>query len=266
MKTLERSVASAMFLMVALSVPAFSFAQSPFDGTWRINMNEAKISPKPIGFYLSQGWYHCTTCNPALDVQADGQDHAVSGQPYDTISVKEVDPKTIAITTKKGGNIDSESTRSLSANGKTLTVKITSHPEGGGPPVTTEVTATRVGIAPSGVQATSGNWKIDKVKQSENGLTTTYKSNGDELTMTTPTGETYTAKLDGTDAPVTGAYGYDTVSLKKINDHTIEETDKRAGNVVDVSKLTVSPDGKKMTIVDTSKPSDRTSTYVATKQ
>ena len=116
------------------------------------------------------------------------------------------------------------------------------------------------------MQATSGNWKIDKVKQSDNGLTTTYKSNGDELTMTTPTGETYTAKLDGTDAPVKGAYGYDTVSLKKIDDHTIEETDKRAGNVVDVSKLTVSPDGKKMTIVDTSKPSDRTSTYVATKQ
>ena len=68
----------------------------------------AKISPKPIGFYLSQGWYHCTTCNPELDVQADGQDHAVTGQPYDTLSVKEVDPKTIAITTKKGGNIDSE--------------------------------------------------------------------------------------------------------------------------------------------------------------
>ncbi|MFZ0744255.1 MAG: hypothetical protein WAM85_07600 [Terracidiphilus sp.] len=266
MKKLERFVACALFLMLALSVPALSFAQSPFDGTWRVNMNQSKISPKPVGFYLSQGWYHCTTCNPQVDVQADGQDHPVSGQPYDSMSVKEVDAKTIAITTKKGSAVDSESTRTVSANGKTLTVKVTSHPMSGGEPVTTEVTATRVGIAPSGVQATSGNWKIDKVKQSDNGLTTTYKTNGDELTMSDPTGETYTAKLDGTDAPVKGAYGYDTVSLKKIDAHTIEETDKRNGTVVDVAKMTVSPDGKKMTIVETSKLTDRTSTYVATKQ
>src|ERR1035441_10838360 len=54
MKKVERSVACALFLMAALSVPALSFAQSPFDGTWRINMNQSKISPKPLGFYLSQ--------------------------------------------------------------------------------------------------------------------------------------------------------------------------------------------------------------------
>ncbi len=266
MNKVERSVAGAMFLMAALSFPAISFAQSPFDGTWRVNMNESKISPKPVGFYLSQGWYHCTTCNPQFDVQADGQDHAVTGQSYDTISVKEVDPNTIQITTKKGGNVDSESTRTVSANGKTLTVKVTSHPMNGGDPVITEVAATRVGLAPGGVQATSGNWKIDKVKQSDNGLKTTYKMNGDELTMSEPTGETYTAKLDGSDAPVKGAYGYDTVSLKKINARSIEETDKRGGDVIDVSTMTVSPDGKKMTIVDTNKKTDRTSTYVATKQ
>lgn len=266
MKKVERSIFCSTFLVLALLVPAFSLAQSPFDGTWRVNMNESKLSPKPIGFYLSEGWYHCTSCNPQLDVQADGQDHAVTGEPYDTLSVKEVDSKSIALTTKKGGAIDSEQTRTVSANGKLLTVSITAHPKDGGAPVVTEVTATRVGIAPSGVQATSGNWKIEKVKQSDNGLTTTYKSSGDELTMTTPTGESYTAKLDGTDAPVKGAYGFDTVSLKKIDARTIEETDKRDGKVVDVAKMTVSPDGKKMTIVDTSKVTDRTSTYVALKQ
>ena len=266
MKKVERSVACALFLMAALSVPALSFAQSLFDGTWRINMNQSKISPKPLGFYLSQGWYHCTTCNPQFDAQADGQDHAVAGQSYDTISVKEVDPNTIQVTTKKGGNVDSESTRAVSANGKTLTVKVTGHPMSGGDPVITEVAATRVGVAPGGAHATSGKWKIDKVKQSDNGLLTTYKTNGDEITMSEPTGETYTAKLDGSDAPVKGAYSYDTVSLKKINARSIEETDKRGGQVVDVSTMTVSADGKKMTIVDTNKQTDRTSTYVATKQ
>ncbi len=54
-------------------------------------------------------------------------------------------------------------------------------------------------------------------------MLTTYKTNGDELTMTSPTGETYTAKLDGNDYPVKGSYGWDAVSLKQINPHTIEE-------------------------------------------
>ena len=95
---------------------------------------------------------------------------------------------------------------------------------------------------------------------------TTFKTNGDELTMTSPTGETYTAKFDGNDYPYRGAHSYDAVTLKKINDHTIEEIDKRAGAVIDDSTMTVSANGKTMTVVDTSQPSGRVSTFVATKQ
>ncbi len=78
-------------------------AQSPFDGTWKTNTAQTKFSPKPNVFYLSQGWYHCVSCNPAFDVKADGTDQAVTGQSYDTISVKEADPNSIAVTAKKDG-------------------------------------------------------------------------------------------------------------------------------------------------------------------
>lgn len=266
MNKAERVVACALFLMAALWAPSSSFAQSPFDGTWRVNFSQSKLSPKPNVFYLSQGWYHCVSCNPQFDVKADGQDQAVTDQVYDTISVREADAKSIQITTKKAGTIMGEQTRTVSSDGKTLTVKSTGHPQSGGQAVTTEVKATRVGIAPSGVHGTSGSWQISKVQQSDNGLLTTYKTNGDEVTMTAPTGESYTAKLDGNDYPVKGAYGWDAVSLKRINKNTIEETDKRGGKVVDVSTMTVSPDGKKMTVVETNKLYDRTSTYVAVKQ
>lgn len=264
MSKMERYVVCALFFMAALWAPAICGAQSSFDGTWHTNMAAAKFSPKPIMFYLSQGWYHCVSCNPTYDVQADGQDHPITGQSFDTISVKEVDPKTISITTKKGGKVDFEQTRAVSADGKTLTVKTTSHPMNSDQPVTGESTAKLVGVAPSGVHATSGSWQILKVKESDNGTITTYKTNGDEFTMSTPTGEGYTAKLDGNDYPVKGAYTYDTVSLKKIDPHTIEETDKRAGNVVEVSKITVA--GNTMTIVSTNKLTDRTSTFTATKK
>jgi hypothetical protein len=264
MNKTQRYLACALLFTTALWAPAASHSQSPFDGTWHNNIAQAKLSPKPNVFYISQDWYHCVSCSPAYDIKADGTDQSVTGQAYDTVSVKVVDDKTIAITTKKAGQTEYEQTRTVSANGKMLTVKTTTHPMNSNQTVTAEVTAKLVGVAPSGVHATSGQWQLEKVKESDNGLVTTFKTNGDQLTMSDPTGETYTAKLDGTDAQVTGAYSYDTVSVKKIDAHTIEETYKRAGTVVDVDKLTVS--GKTLTIVATNKLTDRTSTYTATKQ
>jgi hypothetical protein len=266
MKKNEWYIACALFLSAALYVPALTFGQSPFDGTWHTNANATQFSPKPNVFYLSQGWYHCVSCTPAIDVSADGQDQAVTGQYYDTLSVKEVDAKSLAFAAKKGGTVAFEQTRTVSADGKTLTVKTTSHPAGGGDVVTTTSTATLIGIAPAGVHKTSGSWKVSKAQTSENGLVTTYKTNGDELTMSDPTGETFTAKLDGTDAPVKGSFSRDAVSVKKIDARTIEETSKRADTVVGVAKITVSADGKKMTRAYTAKPSERVTTYTATKK
>jgi hypothetical protein len=266
MSKLLRLFACALFSVMALLAPAPSSAQSPFDGTWVANLAQSKFSPKPIVFYLSQGWYHCVSCNPTFDVNADGQDHPVAGQAFDSAAVRDVDAKTITIITRKGDKVVSEETMTVSADGKTLTVKSTYHPMNSDKPDTAEVTATRVGIKPSGVHATSGQWQLKKASESANGLTSTYKSNGDELTMTAATGESYTAKFDGNDYPVKGAYGWDTVSLKKIDAHTIEETDKWNGKVTDVAKMTVSADGKKMTVVDTNKLTDRTSTFIADKK
>jgi len=266
MSSTKRYAVCALISMAALFAATASHAQSPFDGTWKTDLSKTKFSPKPLTFYISAGWYHCVSCSPAFDVQADGQDHPVAGQSYDTTSVTIVDAHTISDVTRKGGAVDFEQTRTVSADGKTLTVKSTGHPQSGGPPTNFETIGKRSGTLPSGVHATSGNWVIQKQSGTDNALLTTYKTNGDELTMTSPTGETYTAKFDGSDYPVRGSYGYDAVSLKKINAHTFEETDKRDGTVVDVSTLAVSANGKTMTAVDTSKLTGRVTTYVATKQ
>ena len=265
MKSTSRSIAFALFLALVLA-PMSLFAQNPFDGTWHTNMEQAKLSPKPNVFSLKGGMYDCSSCNPQIHVKADGKDQSVTGQSYDTISVREVDSKTIEVKTKKNGKPVFEQTRMVSDDGKTLTLKNTAYRPGNDQTVTAEVTFTRIGKAPAGANGASGSWRVNKVKESENGVTTTYKTNGDELTMSTPSGETYTAKLDGKDYPYKGAFFADTVSLKRINDHTIEETDKRDGKVVDVSKMTVSPDGKTMKIVSTATLTKRTSTFVATKQ
>jgi hypothetical protein len=266
MKTIHRLAAFVLCLTPMLLAPVLLFAQSPFDGTWHTNMDQAKLSPKPIVFSVQGGMYDCSSCVPKVNVKADGQQQSVTGQTYDTISVHVIDAKSVEVMTKKGSKPVSEGIRTVSDDGNTLTVKTTSHPRDSDQTVTSEVTLTRIGKAPAGSNGTSGSWRLDKVNESENGLTTTYKSTGDELTMSTPTGESYTAKLDGKDYPVKGAYSYNSVSLKRIDDRTMEETDKRDGKVVEVSKITVAPDGKTMTVVATNKLTDRTSTYVAKKQ
>lgn len=270
MKKLDLLIACAFFVTAALASaaaptqPSAGGTDAAFNGTWKIDAGQTKFSPKPISFYIAQGWYHCDSCAPAIVIKADGTDQPVQGHAYDTLSMKVLNDNSVEEVGKKDGKVMFDETYTVAKDGKILNVKITSNPENGGAPITTEGTAKRVGMAPMGVNATSGQWQIQKFNQSSNGLTFTYKVDGDEITMTDPTGESYTAKLDGTDAPVKGAYGYDTVSLKKLGPNTIEETDKLNGKVTDVSKMTVH--GNMMTIEDTSQPGGRTSTYVAHKQ
>ena len=90
------SICATVVLAVFLS-PALCASQTPFDGTWRIQIDQSRFSPKPMVIFLSEGWFHCKSCNPQLNVRADGTDQQVLGQAYDTISVREIDPKTTHI-------------------------------------------------------------------------------------------------------------------------------------------------------------------------
>lgn len=266
MTKITRRAAYVLFLVLVMWAPASSYAESPFDGTWLVNMDQSKLSPKPFVFSLNHGMYDCFICSPKIHVKADGKDQVVTGQAFDTVSVREVDLKSIAITTKKGGKTVADWTRTLSDDGNTLTMKVINHSENSDRTVSTEATYTRVGKGPAGAHATSGAWRINKFKVDENGRTVTYKSSGDELNMSDPSGDSYTARLNGKDYPVKGGYYSNFVSLKRVDDRTIEQTEKRDGKIVGVSKMTVSPDGKTMTTVYTNKLTSETSTVVAEKQ
>ena len=142
----EAYVVCALLSMAALCASTAAQAQSPFDGTWRTDLAKTSFSPKPIIFYISHDWYHCVSCTPSFDVAADGQDHAVAGQAYDTIAVTVVDDHTIKTITKKGGKIIGEQTRKVSDDGKILTVETTQHPMNSDKPATFETKAKRDGM------------------------------------------------------------------------------------------------------------------------
>ena len=96
---------------------------------------------------------------------------------------------------------------------------------------------------------------------SENATVWTYKISNGEITMTNPTGQSYTAKLDGTDAPMKGDVGITSVSVKMKGKDTFVETDKRDGKVIGIWMMTVAPDGKTAKGTYEDKLQNRTSNF-----
>jgi hypothetical protein len=62
-----------------------------------------------------------------------------------------------------------------------------------------------------------------------------------------PVTATYTAKLDGTDYPISGSPTFDTIAITLIDSNTTEVTLKKGGKVVQTARSVVSKDGKTMT-------------------
>jgi len=254
-------------LFVLLLVPVLGWAQSPFDGTWKVDLSKTKLPKKPDVFLLQNGTYECKSCNPPVSVKADGTFQAISGDPYrDMLMVKAVDDKHVEMASQKGGKDVSKATRTVSDDGNSMTIAWTYYGNPAGGPVSGTDHMKRVAKGPAGANAISGSWRDEKADvATADALTFSFKSGGDSLSYSTPTGQSYTAKVDGTDAPYVGDPGTTSVSLKRIGD-SIEETDKRDGKVMSVAKLTVAADGKTMTIDVDDKLNGTKSTYVAVKQ
>jgi hypothetical protein len=246
--------------VILILAPAALWAQSAFDGTWVQDLGSTQFSKKPYVYALSKGMYSCSTCVPKIDIKADGQDQAVSGSKYfDTIAVREVDPNTIERVDKKDGKTVSKDTYSVSADGKTLIDKWEDDSEQ--KPITGEVTFSRVGKGAAGSHAISGSWREEKVENvSSTGTTFTFQSSGDGLKFSDNNGTTWDAKFDGKEVPEEGDPGHSMMSLKKVNDRTIEYTEKRDGKVVTTGRVTISEDGKKMTVVGHDHERDRVTT------
>jgi hypothetical protein len=170
-------------------------------------------------------------------------------------------------TDKKDGKTVIKSKTTVSPGGDTATFEFTDSSATNADPVTGDGEAARVAKGPAGSHAISGSWRTTKMDNiPANGLSFTYKIEGEQLTMTNPTGQSYTAKLDGTEAPYKGDPGTTSVSVKRIRNNTLEESDKRDGKVISVFRMTLAPDRNTMTIAVSDKLHGTTSQFVATRQ
>jgi hypothetical protein len=83
------------------------------------------------------------------------------------------------------------------------------------------------------------------------GDTANFTFDGYDASGKAITPEELTIKLDGKDYPIQGDPARDTVSMKKIDDYTTEETNKKGGKVTTITRTVYAKDGKSRTATTT---------------
>lgn len=236
--------ARLMIGLGALLVPVACFSQAAFEGTWRPDPQRPAPSSKPEEIEIVDGTYACVSCAPPYKVPADGHDHAVAGNPYfETMAVEIVDPRTVRRTAKRAGQTVAEMQDTVSADGASRKGTQTLI---GMMPKTVELTSQYSRVAPGAAKshALSGQWRQLETDLTNHDEDTTYKVTGKTIAMTDRLGRSYTATVDGADAPYLGDRSFTSVALRLIDPHTLEESDKKDGKVVNINRLAIDPDGK----------------------
>jgi len=138
MKTFVKTALMAVLLTVGSAAVAAAPAADPVIGTWQLNIAKSKFNPGPAPksdtriYAASEQGTVMTWTSVGADgketvakstFKADGKDYALTGADnFDSLSLKQVDDHTVQSTQKKGGKVIGTTTRTVSKDGKVLTL------------------------------------------------------------------------------------------------------------------------------------------------
>jgi hypothetical protein len=141
--------------VVALASAAGAQAPKGLAGTWKLDTAKSKFTPGPAPKSMTVTYSEdgnnlkivvdmTPAASPAqhweMTAAYDGKDYPLTGNPNaDTISMKRIDDRRGESTFKKDGKVTSVNTRTLSADGKTLTIVSKGTTEDGKPRLDTQV-------------------------------------------------------------------------------------------------------------------------------
>jgi hypothetical protein len=220
-------------------------ADSPWSGTWKENLAKDKLTGDTVTITAKGSGYHFTNGPISYDFSCDGKPYTTIAN--NTLTCTSASDGSLDLTMTANGKVTSKTHRTFSADGKQMTMNITDF-RGDGTKTNTIVVRTRK----SGSKGLVGEWVDSKVTPSEPDVMTT-KVDGGMFHMQSQHSKTnIDARLDGTDAKVTGPTvpAGATASYKSVTPHNLRYTFKLAGKVISEGTLTLSPDGK--TLTDTS--------------
>ena len=139
MNKILKTIAIATVLAVGTGSTAWAAdAPEAAVGTWTLNLDKSTFSPGPAlksqtrTYVQTADGLAVTYSGTAADgtmvsgkstFKYDGKDYPISGSPdYDTLTLKRVDANTITSVQKKNGKAIGTTTRTVSADGKVMTL------------------------------------------------------------------------------------------------------------------------------------------------
>jgi hypothetical protein len=225
-----------------MALPPAASADSPFDGTWKLNTAKSDLAGETMSFKLSgDGTWKYTDADQSYTFKADGTPIVTPMGMQRTF--KKTRDDTFESTNTKGGMLLSTGTWTLAADGKTLLIESKgTKPDGESFDNSTTYEHT------SGGKGLAGSWKSTKVALSApNALT--LATNGPEVTLTiSAIKASCQAKWDGKDYPASGPTVSDglTLALTKTGAKSFKLVVKAKDKVLNIAHYTVAADGKSM--------------------
>jgi hypothetical protein len=135
---------------------------------------------------------------------------------------------------------------------------------------TRTVAAWLLAVAPAIALAASpfdGFWMIVQADKSlDPGSQVEFRVDHDHVTMNTPMGASYSAKLDGSDAPVAGDANTTSVSVRMPNKRTLVETARNGGKPWLVTTMEIEPGGRTAKVTWKNLKTNASGSYVMSKQ
>ena len=139
MKNLVRATALVVIVIAASAVQLTAQGADPVLGTWELNVAKSKYSPGPgpkseTRTYVAAG-QEIKASSKGIDgtgkatevswtLTYDGKDRPETGNPdADTLAVKRVNASTTEFTQKRAGKVVISGTRTISHDGKVMTIK-----------------------------------------------------------------------------------------------------------------------------------------------
>ncbi len=233
-----RALSIACLFLISVSV---ALAADPFVGKWKMNQSKSKVTGQQRKIEaLGGNKYRFTSGEISDTVIADGTDQPIHfGR---TRAITEEGPNAWKLVDKKDGRTLGTGTWTLSQDGSTMNLDVKGTlPDGS----SFHDQGTRKRIA--GTSGFAGTWEDTNVKFGSPFEFEVQPYEGDGLTLFFPAVKgKLSMKFDGKDYEETGPYAApgSTSSGRRLNERTLEFTDKVRGKVIDTALLKVSPDGK----------------------
>jgi hypothetical protein len=240
-----KKLAFALLLVACASVPAMA-AESPFQGTWKLDPEKSRFTGDTFTYSVAPSGLMRYSNGSTREF-----DFGLDGKPYPnmggyTVSWTPAGENAWDSEWRLGDKVMGRAHRTLSADGKTLTIESTGFRADG-----TEAKETDVYTRVFGGPGLPGTWRNIKVQTSSTTYIIGIPAPGQIRIESPADRETVAGPTDGTALPYVGPdtpEGY-TISFTVTGPSSLKYTNQYKGKVMNLGTMAVSRDGKTMTQV-----------------